>query len=61
MAKNLKKHIRTIHLDHKDYKCEICGKSFSLTGDVRKHIHAMHEEHEDEYRCESCGKSLTTL
>ena len=32
MAKNLKKHINTIHLGHKDYKCEFCGKSFSEAG-----------------------------
>ena len=28
-ACNLRKHIKTIHEGHKDYKCEFCEKSFS--------------------------------
>ena len=42
----------------KQNKCEICGKSFSRTEHLKKHIHAVHEGHKD-YKCESCGKSFS--
>ena len=39
----------------KDFKCESCGKSFSQTGDLKRHINTIHEGHKD-YKCESCGR-----
>ena len=59
MAKNLKKHIRTIHLDHKDYKCEICGKSFSEAGSFKRHIQNKHDLCKDK-KCDICSKSFST-
>ena len=44
MAKNLKKHINTIHLGHKDYKCEFCGKSFSEGRTLKNHTHIVHSQ-----------------
>ena len=35
----------TIHEDHKDYKCESCGKSFSEAGHLEKHIHPVHKNY----------------
>ena len=51
-ASNFKKHIRTIHEDHKDYECESCAKSFSQAGNLKKHIHGLHEGQKD-YKCEA--------
>ena len=30
-----------------DLKCESCGKSFSQAGDLKKHIHTIHEGHKN--------------
>ena len=30
--------IHAIHEGHKDYKCKSCGKSFSYSGDFKRHI-----------------------
>ena len=35
------------HEGSKDYKCESCGKSLSQRGNLRKHIHIVHEGHKD--------------
>ena len=42
------------------YNCESCGKSFSEPGDLKKHVHIVHEGHKD-YNCDSCGKSFAEL
>ena len=39
-------------------QCNHCGKSFSQAGNLKKHIHSVHEGHKD-YKCDSCGKSFT--
>ena len=40
------------------YKCESCDKLFSQAGDLKKHIHKIHEGHKY-YKCESCDKSFS--
>ena len=47
-------HIKTLHKDHKDYKCKSCGKTFSEAGTLRSHMHTVHESH----KCESCRSHL---
>ena len=51
----MRKHIPTVHEDHKDHKCESSGKLFSQTGDLKKHINTIHSED----KCESCVKSFS--
>ena len=34
----LKKHIHSIHEKHEDHKCEYCGKSFSLSENIKQHM-----------------------
>ena len=54
----MKKHIHTVHERHKDYKCESCGKTFSMAETLKRHIYSIHEGNKD-YKCESCGKSFS--
>ena len=42
-ARDLKKHIHTVHEGHKDHKCEFCGKSFSQGGNLKGHINRIHK------------------
>ena len=38
--------------------CNICTKTFSKSGHLKRHIYTVHEGHKD-YKCESCGKSFS--
>ena len=46
-ARDLKKHIHTVHEGHKDHKCESCDKSFSQGQNLKKHMFTIHEQHKD--------------
>ena len=39
----------------------VCSKVFSDAGDLKKHIHTIHESHkvQNDFKCESCGKSFS--
>ena len=43
--------MNTIHEGHKDHKWESCGKSFSIGGSLKKHIHTVHHGQKD-HKCE---------
>ena len=53
-ATSLRIHIKTIHEDHKDFKCEYCGKSFTQAVNLRVHMKTIHEDQKD-IKCDSCG------
>ena len=64
-AGKLKRHINTVHGDHKDihsiqeiheYKCASCGKSFNSKGYMEKHIKSVHEKTKNR-QCTICEKS----
>ena len=38
--------------------CSICTKTFQTTGNLKKHIHTIHEGHK-ENKCEYCSKSFS--
>ena len=42
-SQNLRGNIKTIHEGHKDYKCDSCEKSFTLSSYLRKHIKNVHQ------------------
>ena len=44
--------------NHKDFKCDSCGKLFSNAGNMRSHIKTVHEGDKD-FKSESCEKSFT--
>ena len=50
-------HIK-IH-SRKDYKCELCGKTFGDGGKLRKYILNIHEGHKN-YKCELCEELFST-
>ena len=47
-----------IQSGQRKHKCKPCGKSFSHAGNLKKHIHTVHEGHKD-YKCENCGKPFS--
>ena len=47
-----------MHEGHKDHKHKFCSKSFSESGNLKKHIYRIHEGHKY-YKCRSCGKSFS--
>ena len=42
------------------FKCESCGKSFSIARSLRNHIYTVHEDHKD-YKCDSCSNSFSSV
>ena len=42
----------------RNYKCNICGKSFTQSNHLKTHIKAVHEGQRN-YKCDSCGKPFT--
>ena len=47
---NIKSHCVT-HIGVKAYKCDTCGKCFTLKGNLTKHIKSIHTK-ENEYKCD---------
>ena len=41
-ARDLRKHINTVHNEQKDHKCDSCGKAFSQAWILKKHIDTVH-------------------
>ena len=50
---------KTGNMPSKNYKCIICGKTFSLTGGLKRHIKTAHEGRRRYHRCDHCGKSFS--
>ena len=41
----MRRHVKTIHKDKKDFICGSCGKSFTQASYLRLHIKTLHEGH----------------
>ena len=48
----MRRHIKTVHEGHKDFKCKSCIKPFTLAGCLRAHIKNIHKGHKD-FKCDS--------
>ncbi len=48
----------TVHNGQKDHKCDSCGKTFSLSVNLKKHINSVHNGQKD-HKCDLCGKSFS--
>uniref|UniRef100_A0A182J5A0 C2H2-type domain-containing protein n=1 Tax=Anopheles atroparvus TaxID=41427 RepID=A0A182J5A0_ANOAO len=48
---------RKVHLKQTAYSCEHCGRSFSSSGNRRKHIARLHNQ-ERKYHCKKCNESF---
>ena len=47
-----------LHEDEKVHKCSVCGKSFSQSKNLQRHIWIVHEKRK-RHKCDICGKSFT--
>ena len=56
-ARDLKRHIRSIHEGVKNNKCETCGKAFNRLDILNTHILVVHEGLKN-HKCEICGKAF---
>jgi KRAB domain-containing zinc finger protein len=53
---DLQRHIIRTHTRNKPRKCDICGKGFSNSSDLQKHIRT--HTGDKPYKCDICGKGL---
>ena len=58
-AKNLQSHIKSVHKDVKNHKCETCGKAFNLLESLKTHILSFHGGVKN-HKCDTCNKAFTT-
>ena len=52
-AFSMKRHIKQVHLVHKEQKCEICGKRFAHKQYLQEHMN-IHTQ-EEPYSCDQDG------
>ena len=57
-VRNLKIHLKEVHVGVQDYICEFCGKSFSRANCLKEHIHSVHEGKRNK-KCDLCDKSFS--
>uniref|UniRef100_A0A0N5AIY7 Protein krueppel n=1 Tax=Syphacia muris TaxID=451379 RepID=A0A0N5AIY7_9BILA len=53
----LRIHVLHVHENHRPHVCKICGKSFSQSSSLNKHLRV--HSGERPYKCEYCGKRFT--
>jgi uncharacterized C2H2 Zn-finger protein len=54
---DLKKHIRTIHEQRKDFQCPTCHMTFGHSSTLARHIRTVHEQRRD-FKCPRCDKTF---
>ena len=57
--RSLKAHMKT-HEQIRNFKCDVCEKSFSSISALKKHFDGVHERIR-KFKCNLCEKTFTTL
>ena len=55
---SMNNHIKKIHEQQRNFKCNSCGKSFSESANLKRHIKNIHEGQRNS-KCDSCEKTFT--
>lgn len=55
----IKKHIETVHLNHRNFSCTLCKNSYKRKLSLRHHMEAEHPDGQ-KFICTICGKNLKT-
>ena len=54
--RNLEDHLNRVHVELKDFKCDVCEKTFFKFGDFRDHFKSNHLHQASELTCNICEK-----
>ena len=52
--------LKSVHKEPKVHKCDPCGKLFTATSSLRRHIKIIHEGRKD-FNCDSCENHLLKM
>jgi uncharacterized Zn-finger protein len=54
----LRKHMKVVHTETRDFVCDLCGKSFKQQDTLNAHVR-VHDNNRTEFQCKECGKYLS--
>ena len=54
------RHIKTVHMKQRNFKCKLCRKAFSDLTPLKYHIKSAHGDGSDLFQCNICNKTITT-
>ena len=54
----LQRHIKAVHLQVKDFHCELCDYKASQKSQLDSHMLSKHSEDEGKFKCEECGATF---
>ena len=60
-SSNLQTHVKRIHTGDKSYKCDVCGKKYSISSDLQAHKLSHTYKEFKSHKCDVCHQSFYRL